>query len=92
MPLFVALLSVVVLGERIGRTRRLGLALILAGIAALVSGGATLGEGRTWIGHTLFLAAAFLWACFTIVMSGACPGPSPFSARRAERPSPLSYR
>jgi len=75
MPLFVALIAAVVVGERLAMTRRLGLTLILAGALVIVglhldgwSTGAT--ASRTF-GDALFLCASFLTACFTVVMSRA---------------------
>jgi drug/metabolite transporter (DMT)-like permease len=69
MPLFVALLSALVLGERFGAMRAAGFALLVAGIAcvavpAALAAGA--GGDTAWIGHLLFLSAAALWAVYTI--------------------------
>jgi drug/metabolite transporter (DMT)-like permease len=74
-PLFVALVAAVVLGERISHARKLGLALIAAGALVIVGWHAAPwsvagGMSRT-LGHTLFLSAAFLWACFTVLMRRA---------------------
>lgn len=65
MPLFVAGLAALVLGERLRRAQAAGFAVIAAGVAAIVAptlraGGAEL-EGA-WRGHARFLAAAALWA------------------------------
>src|SRR5712691_9073888 len=75
MPLFVALIAAVLIGERLAMTRRLGLTLILAGALVIVglhldgwSTGAT--ASRTF-GDALFLCASFLTACFTVVMARA---------------------
>jgi drug/metabolite transporter (DMT)-like permease len=66
MSLFVALLAVLVLKEKIPAARRIGYALILAGVVGIVGLAAPLpGAGY---GHLLFLAAALLWACYTIVL------------------------
>jgi drug/metabolite transporter (DMT)-like permease len=74
-PLFVALIAAVVLGERISQARKLGLALIAAGALVIVGWhaapwSAAGGISRT-LGHALFLSAAFLWACFTVLMRRA---------------------
>jgi drug/metabolite transporter (DMT)-like permease len=74
MPLFVALLSALVLGERFARARLAGFALLVAGIAcvagpvALAAGG---GGGLAWVGHILFLSAAALWAVYTVAARGS---------------------
>src|SRR5437667_7886260 len=75
MPLFVALIAAVAIGERLATTRRLGLALILAGPVVIV-GWHVEGRSAGWtvsrsFGDALFLCAAFLTACFTVVMSRA---------------------
>jgi len=74
MPLFVALFSALFLGERLGRFRLAGFALILAGVAVIggmgllddaASGGPF---SQEWRGHVLFLAAAAMWAGFTLAL------------------------
>ena len=71
MPLMVAVLAAAVLKERFSLTKTIGLCLILAGVLMMVwQAGATLGA-RQNIGHLLFLAAAFLWACYTVAMRRA---------------------
>jgi drug/metabolite transporter (DMT)-like permease len=68
MPLMVALLAALVLKEKFTTAKRIGLVLILTSALALMwSVGATIG-GTQSIGHILFLASAFLWACYTISM------------------------
>jgi drug/metabolite transporter (DMT)-like permease len=70
MPLFVALIAAIVLGERLSRARKLGLSLIVAGALIIVGGrawGAAWSASRT-LGDALFLVAAFLSAGFTVVM------------------------
>jgi drug/metabolite transporter (DMT)-like permease len=73
MPLFVALISITFLGERISPARWLGLALILGGAACFLAmrfDGAvgTGGGARLAYGHALFLCASFMWAVFTVIM------------------------
>jgi drug/metabolite transporter (DMT)-like permease len=72
MPVFVALLSAALFGERIAPRRGAGLALVLVGVGVLV--GASLWQARApaqWLGYGFFLLAAFLWACFTLVVQRA---------------------
>jgi drug/metabolite transporter (DMT)-like permease len=66
MPLFVALIAAIVLRERLSSARKLGLSLIMAG-ALIIVGGHAWSPSRT-LGDALFLVAAFLSACFTVVM------------------------
>jgi len=75
MPLFVALLSVVVLGEKIAPARRAGFLLIPLGVLCLAWAGIAHGTGGEWRGQLIFVGAAFLWACYTIAMrkSGLSP-------------------
>jgi drug/metabolite transporter (DMT)-like permease len=73
MPLFVALITTVVLGERFSTARKLGLSLILAGAIIVV---AWHGSGEAWSvsragGDGLFLLASCLTACFTVAMRHA---------------------
>jgi drug/metabolite transporter (DMT)-like permease len=72
MPLFVALIAGMVLGEKLSTTRILGLLLILIGALIIVGWRAEAGNGvwSAWrtFGDVLFLIAAFLTACFTVVM------------------------
>jgi drug/metabolite transporter (DMT)-like permease len=71
VPLFVSLFAAVILRESFPPARRIGLALILMGVLALV-GVAGLSEGGfRSVGHLLFLGAAFLWAGYTIAMRRA---------------------
>lgn len=75
MPMFVAILSVLILGERIVGTRRLGFVLIPLGVIVLVFAGAHHGTGGEWRGQAIFVCAAMLWAAYTIAMrkSGLAP-------------------
>lgn len=75
MPLFVALLSVLVLGEKIAPARRVGFLLIPLGVVCLAWAGIAHGAGGEWRGQLIFVGAAFLWACYTIAMrkSGLSP-------------------
>jgi len=72
MPLFVALLSVLVTGERISPLRSLGFALIGAGVFSIVGDAVIEGtsDGR-WRGHLFFLAASCSWAVYTLAFRGS---------------------
>jgi drug/metabolite transporter (DMT)-like permease len=71
MPLQVAILAALVLGEAFTLVKRVGFVLILAGALSIVwEVGGTLGTPPN-IGHALFLAAGFLWACYTVTMRKA---------------------
>jgi drug/metabolite transporter (DMT)-like permease len=68
LPLWTALLSVLLLGERLGRARWAALALIVAG--DLTVGGASMlkafSGGEVWKGDVLFMSAAATWALYTV--------------------------
>lgn len=70
LPLWTALLAALVLGDRITPLRAAGLLLIVAG--DLLVGGRSLlqafGGGEVWKGDLLFMAAAFAWACYSVVV------------------------
>src|SRR5215467_1685105 len=66
MPLFVALITALGLGEQLAAARQLGLALILVGALIIVGSHAATWDTSRMCGDALFLAAALLWACFTI--------------------------
>ncbi len=75
MPLFVALIAAMVLGEKLSTARKLGLFLILAG-ALVIVGWHAADRSVAWsasrtFGDSLFLCAAFMTACFTVVMRQA---------------------
>jgi drug/metabolite transporter (DMT)-like permease len=71
MPLLVALLAAALLREQFTLTRKLGFALILGGVVAVVWGSGS--EFGSWqnVGHGLFLGAALAWACYTVAMRKA---------------------
>lgn len=71
IPLLVAILAAVVLGEAFTLSRQIGLALIVTGALLIVGGaGGTIGS-RQNIGHAMFIGAAMLWACYTVAMRKA---------------------
>ncbi len=68
MPIFVAIIATFWIGETISPAQRAGLGLILVGALLIVAW-----QGAAWqptlaLGHALFLAASFLWACFTVLL------------------------
>lgn len=69
LPLWTTLLAAWLLRDRLTLTRAIGLAFIVAG--DLVVGGRSLLHafegGEVWKGDLLFMAAAFCWACYSIV-------------------------
>lgn len=71
VPLFTGLLAVLVLHEHLPASRRLGLVMVSLGALALVGIAGLTEGGRRSLGHALFLAAAVLWACYTVVMRRA---------------------
>jgi drug/metabolite transporter (DMT)-like permease len=71
LPLIVALLAAAILKEPITPPRKVGLALIVCGEVAIAGFGVTsLGTAQN-LGHLCFLAAIFLWACYTVAMRRA---------------------
>jgi drug/metabolite transporter (DMT)-like permease len=71
MPLQVAILAALLLGERFTASKRIGFFLILGGVLGVVWGaGGTVGS-RQNLGHALFLAAGLLWAFYTVAMRKA---------------------
>jgi drug/metabolite transporter (DMT)-like permease len=71
MPLMVAILAAAILNEAFTAQKAVGLALIVLGAFGIVwiTGG---GVGTMQnIGHALFLAAGFVWACYTVAMRRA---------------------
>jgi drug/metabolite transporter (DMT)-like permease len=71
MPLVVAVLAAPVLKEAFTLQKRAGFVLIATGVVGIVSvSGATIGTSQN-IGHLLFLASAFAFACYTVAMRRA---------------------
>lgn len=69
LPLWTALLAVLVLREHITPARALGLALIVVG--DLLVGGASLlhafAGGQVWKGDLLFMLAGLCWSCYSVL-------------------------
>ena len=71
MPLMVVALAVPILNEPFALPKRIGVAIIAAGVIGIVWGsGGTLGTIQN-IGHLLFLAAALAFACYTVALRRA---------------------
>jgi drug/metabolite transporter (DMT)-like permease len=71
LPLYVAVVAAVVLGEAFTVARRIGLVLIVAGVLGIIWGaGGTIGSQQN-IGHALFISAGLLWACYAVVLQKA---------------------
>lgn len=70
MPVFAALISWTIFGERLGGWRIAGIALIVAGVAATGWDALAFGEPGQWRGHLLFLGAAACNATFLTAVRG----------------------
>jgi drug/metabolite transporter (DMT)-like permease len=71
IPVYVAILAAVVLGEAFTVAKWIGLVLIVTGVLGIVWGaGGTIGSQQN-IGHALFIGAGILWACYTVAMRKA---------------------
>ena len=75
MPLFAALLAVLLLGERFSLQRRFGTALMLLGALAVGGWQVIEGTGDTWRGDLMFVCCGALWACYTIGLKKTGIGP-----------------
>jgi len=78
MPVFVAVFSALLGGERFDRTRVVGFAVVVAGVLGIAAHGLFDGAAGAWRGHLLFLAAAALFATYTVTLRRA--GVSPWHA------------
>jgi drug/metabolite transporter (DMT)-like permease len=71
LPLWTAMLAVVLLGDRVSPRRALALALLALG--AVLVGGVSIaqaiaaGQG-VWKGDVLFLCASFCWSCYSVLL------------------------
>ncbi len=74
IPVFTALLAAPVLGERLGRGRLAGLALSLAGVAAVILPGSGGRIGRSAVGDGLVLLSALGLAAYLVLGRRAFPG------------------
>ncbi|QHQ34471.1 DMT family transporter [Algicella marina] len=67
LPVYVAVLSALFLGERFTRLRLAGFALIVFGAVAVGGFSALSRSGDVWSGHLLFTLASISWAVYTLV-------------------------
>ncbi len=68
MPMWAALLSFLLLGERLSRFRFVGFVFTLSGVIAIAGSGLFNGAHLQWVGHLLFLTAALLFAGYTLAL------------------------
>jgi drug/metabolite transporter (DMT)-like permease len=71
MPLMVAVLAAIFLGEAFTRSKAFGFTLVVAGVLGIlvIAGGAL--DWRQNLGHACFLGAALLWAFYVIALRRA---------------------
>jgi len=71
IPLQVAILAALLIGERFTVPKWIGFFLILTGVLGIVWGaGGTIGSWQN-VGHALFIVAGLLWAFYTVAMRNA---------------------
>ena len=75
MPVFVALFSALLSGERFDAMRLIGFGAVLAGIVGIAAHGLFDLQSGAWRGHILFLTAAAMFAIYTVTFrrSGLSP-------------------
>jgi drug/metabolite transporter (DMT)-like permease len=75
MPVFVAVFSALLGGERFDRMRIVGFVAVVAGVLAIAAHGLLADASGAWIGHLLLLVGAALFATFTVTFrrSGVSP-------------------
>ncbi|MDB5368408.1 MAG: hypothetical protein JWM77_4335 [Rhodospirillales bacterium] len=71
MPLWVALLGIMFLGERPSRPRQIGLAMIFMGALAIVGFESLGGSSERLLGQALLIAAGLMWAIYTVILRGS---------------------
>jgi drug/metabolite transporter (DMT)-like permease len=75
MPVFVAVLSAVIGRERFDALRVAGFVAVIAGIAGIGAHGLFNFHSGAWRGHLLFLAAAAMFATYTVTLRRSGLGP-----------------
>lgn len=70
MPVFAALISWLIFGERLGAWRIAGIVLIVAGVLATGWDALAFGEPGQWRGHLLFVGCAALNSSFLVAVRG----------------------
>ena len=71
IPLYVAIVAAVVLGEAFTFAKRIGLASIVIGVLGIVWGAGGAIGSRQNIGHAMFVGAGMLWAGYTVALRKA---------------------
>jgi drug/metabolite transporter (DMT)-like permease len=71
MPLFVALIAAMIMGEKPSTTQKYGLSLILVGALIMIGWHGSVWSVSRTFGDAAFLMAGFLTACFTVIMRQA---------------------
>lgn len=71
MPLMVAILAALTIGERFTAAKRIGFALILPGVFVIAGAGGAARGGAVLLGDALFLASGLAWACYTVALRRA---------------------
>jgi drug/metabolite transporter (DMT)-like permease len=71
VPLAVGVVAAVVLGERLTASHLLGFALIIVGAGVIAGISLAALASRETVGHAFFVAAAFLWAGYTVALRKA---------------------
>jgi drug/metabolite transporter (DMT)-like permease len=70
VPVLTALIGRVVLRSALARAHYAGLGLVVTGVVLIGVEGLRSGEGDVWIGDLCFVAAAALWATYTVAARG----------------------
>jgi drug/metabolite transporter (DMT)-like permease len=68
IPMATALLSVVILKERLAKAQLIGFCLIFTGVIVIAGAGLLKSAHHAWIGHILFVMGAFFFAGYTVTL------------------------
>lgn len=68
MPLFVAILAMLIFQEKFTKQRLMGYGLILGGLLVIAGIGSMTYQASYFVGHMLMLSASLMWACYTIAL------------------------
>lgn len=71
IPLYVAIVAAVVLGEAFTIAKRIGLVLIVTGVLGIVWGAGGIIGSHQNIGHAMFIGAGMVWAGYIVAMRKA---------------------
>jgi len=67
LPLYTAILAMIVMREYFGPIKLAGLGLIVVGVGFSGYESLSVGEPGQWLGDIFYTAASFVWACYTIL-------------------------